>query len=141
MARVFRQHYTTKAPDGRKITKKSRKWYVEYRDGQGIRRRVPGYTDKPATQQLAAELERRAAQEQSGLVDRFAEHRKRPLIEHVDNFHEALAAKGTTEKHADLVTGRVHALDRRGPRCRFGRAAGAVAEQAGARTAAGNGDV
>lgn len=107
MARIFRQRYTKSTPDDRKVTKTSRKWYIEFRDAEGIRRRVPGYTDKPATQQLAAELERRAAQEQSGLVDRFAEHRKRPLTEHVDDFHEALAAKGTTEKHADLVTGRV----------------------------------
>ena len=106
MARVFRQRYTKSTPDGRRVTKISRKWYVEYRDAQGIRRRVPGYTDKPATQQLAAELERRAAQEQSGLVDRFAEHRKRPLSEHITDWHKSLLHKGTSRKHADLVRGR-----------------------------------
>ncbi len=107
MARIFRQRYTVKTADGTRQTRKSKKWYVEFVDAAGIRRRVPGYADKQATQQLASELERRAAREQSGLVDRFAEHRKRPLSEHVDDFRNALVAKGTTEKHANLVTGRV----------------------------------
>ena len=82
--------------DGKVIYKESRRWYVEYRDAQGIRRRVPGYADKQATQQLAAELERQAAREQSGLIDRFAVHRKRPLIEHVSDWHGALLDKGVT---------------------------------------------
>jgi integrase len=56
--------------------------------------RVPGCTDK------AAELERDAAREQSGLIDRFAEHRRRPLSEHLGDWHRALVAKNTRE-HAD----------------------------------------
>ncbi len=107
MARIFRQRYTKPTPDGGKVTKISRKWYVEYRDAQSIRRRVPGYTDKPATQQLASDLERQAAREQSGLVDRFTEHRKRPLPEHLVDWRLGLLAKGTTEKHANLVSRRV----------------------------------
>ena len=69
MARIFRQHYSKTQPDGSKIKRQSGKWYIEYRDAQGIRRRVPGYRDKMATQQYAAELERRAEREQAGLVD------------------------------------------------------------------------
>jgi len=99
MARIFRQKYTGKTTDGHTVTKQSRKWYVEYRDGQGIRRRVPGYTDKQATTAYAAELERRAAHEQSGLVDRFHEHRKRPLAEHLADWRQAVAANGNTPKH------------------------------------------
>ena len=106
MARIFRQRYTKTTPDGRKVTQQSRKWYVEYRDGQGIRRRVPGYTDKQATQQLASDLEKRAAREQSGLVDRFSEHRKRPLAEHLADWRTALVAKGGTKKHADMSASR-----------------------------------
>ena len=44
MARIFKQRYTKSVPDGGTVTKVSRKWYVEHRDVQGIRRRVPGYT-------------------------------------------------------------------------------------------------
>ena len=61
MARIFKQCYTTNRK-GRKTKRQTRKWYVEYRDAQGIRRRVAGYTDKAATQQLEAELERRGVQ-------------------------------------------------------------------------------
>jgi len=53
MARVFRQQYTQQTPGGERATRQSAKWYVEYRDAQGVRHRVPGYTDKSATQQLA----------------------------------------------------------------------------------------
>ena len=106
MARVFRQQYTQQTPGGERATRQSAKWYVEYRDAQGIRRRVPGYTDKSATQQLASELERFAAREQSGLVDRFAIHRKRPLSEHLADWRASLLAKGVTEKHAELTVGR-----------------------------------
>jgi len=106
MARVFRQQYTQRTPDGGRATRESAKWHVEYRDAQGIRRRVPGYTDKAATQQLASELERSAAREQSRLVDRFAVHRKRPLAEHLTDWRASLLAKSVTEKHAELTVRR-----------------------------------
>jgi len=107
MARIFKQQYTTTGPDGRKRTCKSRKWYLEYRDADRIRRRVPGFPDKQATQQLAAELERKAVQQESGLRDRFADHRKRRLREHLVDFRAELLAKGNTKDHADLVVSRV----------------------------------
>ena len=37
---------------------KTDKWYVKYRDANGILQRVPGFRDMTATQQRAAELER-----------------------------------------------------------------------------------
>jgi len=107
MARVFRQRYTQRTPDGGRATRDSAKWYVEYHDAQGIRRRVPGYTDKAATQQLASELERNAERRRAGLVDEFAEHRKRPLGDHLSDWHGALVARGTSRDHADLVKSRV----------------------------------
>ncbi len=138
MARIFKQKYvkkrTVRGPDGKSVmvrTKtgklvpqqepvldrkgsqvlvQTRKWYVQYRDSLGVLRKVVGYTDKQATEQLAAELERWVAQEQSGLIDRFAEHRKRALGEHVDDWQKALLAKGNTTKHADLLKGRVSRL-------------------------------
>ncbi|MCH7872130.1 MAG: hypothetical protein IID33_10565, partial [Planctomycetes bacterium] len=106
MARIFKQHYTAKAPSGGRVTKQSRRWYVEFRDADGVRRRVPGFADKAATQQLAAELERNAERVESGLVDRFAEHRKRRLTDHVSDWHDAIIGKGTTSKHADLIRNR-----------------------------------
>lgn len=86
---------------------RSSKWYVECRDGQGIERRVPGYTDKQATQQFASDLEKQAAHEQSGLTDQFTEYRKRPLSEHLTDWRESLLAKGDTDKQANQLTNRV----------------------------------
>jgi integrase len=107
MARVFRQQYTQRTPDGERVTRQSAKWYVEYRDAQGIRRRVPGYTDKAATQQLASELERQAAREQSGLVDRYAAPRKRPLSEHIADYEASLRGRGLSERHVATLIPRI----------------------------------
>ena len=64
MAAIFKPTYTKRDPKtGETIRKKTRKWYVEFRDGSGIVRRVPGYVDKEATRQLAAKLERQSARE------------------------------------------------------------------------------
>ena len=80
MASLFKPTYTAREPaTGNTDKKRSAKWYVKYRDADGIIRRVPGYTDKEATLQLAAQLEKRAALQAVGVVDRFAESRKRPL--------------------------------------------------------------
>ncbi len=140
MARIFRQTYTKLLPadaqvftrkgrrcarfkdrrgrtqtaplsaDGAKIIVEAAKWYIDYRDASGNPCRVPGFTDKQATVQLAAELERQAARRESGLVDRFAEHRKRPLREHLDDWRKALLTKSTTEKHVNLVVNRATAV-------------------------------
>ena len=110
MARIFRQMYTTKDGNGRRVKKQSKRWYVELRGSDGIRRRIPGYTDKQATQQLASDLERQAAREQAGLVDRFLEHRKRPLSGHVDDWHKTLLDKGATPEYAKLSLTRLRAV-------------------------------
>src|SRR5262245_46559413 len=76
--------------DGKRIRLYNRCWYVVYRDADGISRQVKGYADKPATEQLKARLERQAARQQEGMVDAFAEHLRRPLSEHLDDFEKAL---------------------------------------------------
>jgi hypothetical protein len=57
----------------------SRKWYIQYRDANGEKQRVPEYTDKDATLQLAAELERKAEHIQSGLADPHEKGKLLPL--------------------------------------------------------------
>ena len=107
MARIYRATYTAKGPDGNRVVRKSRKWYIDHVDADGIRRRVAGFTDRRATEQRAAELERETDRRRVGLIDRYAEHRKRPLTAHVDDWHKALCDKGNTRKHADLLAGRL----------------------------------
>ena len=86
--------------DGKPVLSESKKWYIEYRDGDGIVRRVAGFSDKKATEQRAAQLEREAAQRETGLIDRHAEHRQCSLEAHLIDWEKALNAKGNTAKHA-----------------------------------------
>ncbi len=60
--------------------------------------------------QLASDLELQAAHEQAGLVDRFHEHRTRPLTEHVDDWHNTLLDNGGTPEYAKLSLTRVRAV-------------------------------
>lgn len=94
MASILRQSYTVKDKNGRRIRKKSAFWYVDYKTADGTRKRVKGFKDKAATAQLAAELERKAELAQRGIIDRYAEDRKKPLKQHLDDFYQSLVSKG-----------------------------------------------
>ena len=107
MASVFKRKRKVKLASGKTVTRQSKSWYVKYRDAEGIERRVRGYKDKTATQQLAAKLEKEAELEHSGVVDRYKQHRKTPLAEHLEDFLQSLLSKGNTIKHAKQVTSRV----------------------------------
>ena len=69
-------------------------------------RRVKGFKDKTATRQLADQLERETALAMVGIVDKYKDHRKRRLDEHVLEFQDSLIAKSNTVKHAKLVYSR-----------------------------------
>jgi len=56
-----------------KLLIESDRYVIEYHDADGKPHRVRGYTDEKATRQRAAELERRVAHEQTGLVDKYAD--------------------------------------------------------------------
>jgi integrase len=84
-------------PGARKVQAKSRKWYGQYLDGDGRRRREPLTTDKAAARQLLAELERAVAHGRAGLTDEFAEYRKASIREHVDAYKAHLRHKGVSE--------------------------------------------
>jgi len=112
MAQVYRQKYTSKMANGQRVSRTASKWYIDYTDyvdGEPVRRRVAGYTDKVATQQLAAELERKAERRKAGIIDKGDELQLRPLSEHLAAWSDALYDKGTTAKQADLIVSRVKA--------------------------------
>jgi integrase/recombinase XerD len=106
MASVFKRKYT-RVVDGRKVKKQSSCWHVKFRDVEGIERRVKGFKDKEATRQLAAKLEREAELGRAGVVDRYKEHRAKPLREHIDEFRQSLLAKGNTEDYVKTVLARL----------------------------------
>lgn len=61
MASLFKPTYSARDPkSGDRIQRKTKKWYGQYIDGDGILRRVPLATDKAAAQALLAELVKRS---------------------------------------------------------------------------------
>jgi site-specific recombinase XerD len=98
------------APGGKRYTQESRKWYIQYKDSEGVWQRVPGFTDKDATAQRAAELERNAERQESGLADTFKKGKTQTLNAHVEGFRRYLKAKSNTEKHVNQTCTRVEAV-------------------------------
>jgi hypothetical protein len=100
MASVYKPSYTTvDKKTGERVLRKTRKWYVEYRDAARRLVKVPGYVDKRATEALALELEQQAARGEMGMLDPFASHRRRLLTEHLDDFVRYLEGQDDCEKH------------------------------------------
>jgi len=104
MSRVFRRSYRDRKTG--KVRRTS-KYYGCYTDADGIRRRVALFTDKVASEQKLAELQREAVRRRSGLSDRFDEHARRPLVEHLAEFRRHLQAKNNTERHVALTLSRI----------------------------------
>jgi integrase len=108
------------APDGRKCKKRTpgarrkkqwaKKWYGQYVDADGKTRRVPLSTDKAAARALLANLETQVAKGEAGLIDKYAEHRKRPLREHLQDFKQYLASLNNSAKHVELTCSRINAV-------------------------------
>ena len=129
---VFRQQYT----DRKGQTKLSKKWYVEFNDHLDSTRRLPGFTDKDSTKELGRRLEKLVAVRSVGdvpsgdlakwletlspslrdrlavwgLLDSKSVASSKPLIGHLDDFHESLIGKGTERDTANLVRSRVRKI-------------------------------
>ena len=85
--------------DGAKYLHPSKRWYFDLRDAAGTVRRVKGFADLKATEQLAADTERKASRVRAGFTDPAEEHARRPLAEHLKDYAAALEAKGNTADH------------------------------------------
>ncbi len=59
---------------------------------------------------MAARLEKEAALANEGVVDRYKDHRLRPLGEHLEDYRRFLLAKGNTAEYVDLVVARAKAV-------------------------------
>lgn len=95
------------AKGGKRYTQESRKWYVQYKDSEGAWKRVAGYTDKDATAQLAAELERQSERQEAGLADSYRKGKSETLKSHLEGFKKYLESKSNTEKHVVQTNNRV----------------------------------
>ena len=71
---------------------------------------VKGYTDKQASEQLGAKLERAKAKGEQGLIDPYKPHRNRPLAEHVTDWTDELRQLGRDEMYVDPCRSRMNRL-------------------------------
>ena len=106
MSRLYKRKYLAADPvTGEKTERLTPKWYGQFVDGDGVPRRVPLSTNKTAAQQMLNELVRRAELAKVGIRDDYAEHRQRPLADHVADFRQHLESKDRSSKHvAKLVS-------------------------------------
>jgi integrase len=96
--------------DGTRIRLLSRKWYGEYKDADGVERCVPLATDRTAAEQMLAERVRKAELGRAGIADPFEEHRKRPLLEHLEDYRRELEARGNDPSYTELAVSRLKQL-------------------------------
>jgi integrase len=97
-------------PGARAVKERSAKWYGQYKDADGQRRRVPLCTDRVAALQMLAALERDAERGRAGVVDRHAAHRKAPVEGHLADYGTHLANRGTSPKHRAETLRRLRAV-------------------------------
>jgi integrase len=108
MAEIFRPVYSTTDPKtGRKVKRKSRRWWIRFYTPDGVRHKVKGYLDRKATESLAAELVKRGERLAGGLATPYDEHGKTPLREHLDHYRGYLTAKGNTPGHVKKTLCRI----------------------------------
>jgi integrase len=100
MGSVYKRSYWVEK-GGKRVKRFCKKYTVEYTLPDGRIRRVPGHTDKSASEQLRARLEREAARGEEGLIDRYAEHKRRKLSEHVAEYIADLGASGRDGKYVE----------------------------------------
>ena len=104
MGELYRKSFKDKKTGKPKVTPK---WYGDYTDGSGVRKRVALAKDKTASQFMLAELERQADRARAGLTDRFEEWRKLPLAIHLADWKKSLQGLADGGK---LVFGRAERL-------------------------------
>lgn len=109
-----------RAPDGKLVNKRtpgavrieaeSPTWWGRYTDGNGDEHQVKLSGNKDVARRMLAKLAGDAQLVSVGIVDPFAEHRARPLIEHLEDFGRYLAAKGDTSSYVQTTVNRASAV-------------------------------
>ncbi len=110
----------TRVRNGRRIREKSRTYRAYFRHP---RTNEPidislGTTDRKSAEMAYLDAVRRLHQEAAGLTNPYESHLNRSLSDHVDDWHAALLARGTSQKQADACRMRATAII---DGCRFGK--------------------
>ncbi len=131
--RVFKTSYTDRKGKARAASK----WYVEFKDHLETVRRLSAFTNKAASEELGRNLKKLVEYHKAtggqvdpslsrwlaGLPQRTRERLvaidlldgqrvavSKPLADHLDDWAEAMLAKGNTRNHVELVTARARRI-------------------------------
>ena len=107
------QRVTKDTPGAVRTVEKAKKWYGRYTDANGKTIRVPLSESKETARRMLNKIAGDAELGSVGLTDPHAEHRGRPLLEHLEEYARYLAGKGDSTKHvrqtrrsiADVIAG------------------------------------
>lgn len=127
MSRLFKQQITRyvdeqgrrcskNTPGAKQTVEESAKWYGQFKDKNNRWRRVALSTDKEVSKKRLAQLVATADSGKFKLTDPFAEHRKRKLTEHLDDYAIALHAK---DRRAEYVSKQVQRIRDSAKGCGF----------------------
>ncbi len=127
--RIFKAQYK----DRQGGLRESKRYYIDFRDADDVRRKIPCYTDRRQTKKLAEKIEQLIILKHNneplsreldqwlqsipqdifnnfiriGLIDELKAKSTKPLAEHLEDFEQSLLAKGGTAKNAKQVKARV----------------------------------
>jgi len=125
--------YKAKYKDRQGNIRETKRYYVDFRDADDVRRKVPCYTDRRQTKKLAEKIEQLIILKHNneplsreldqwlqsipqdifnnfmriGLIDELKAKSTKPLAEHLEDFEKSLLAKGGTAKNAKQAKSRV----------------------------------
>ena len=68
MASIFKRKRKVKLDNGKVVTKQSQKYYTRLTDADGIKRTIPLFRDKTASQQRAAQLQKEFELAKAGVI-------------------------------------------------------------------------
>jgi hypothetical protein len=100
MAHLFRPTYRKTDPEtGEPFDYQLKKWYAQYKDADGKRRRVPLSEDKASAQSMLAEILRTVERQKAGLIDKAADQLDDLVQKSIDDFEQNLESRGRSESH------------------------------------------
>ncbi|MGL5094021.1 MAG: tyrosine-type recombinase/integrase, partial [Planctomycetia bacterium] len=97
-------------PGAVKQSKRSKDWYVFYRDHLGVERRKRLCANRAAAQTMLTDLVVRVERRKAGLESADSEQRDRPLADHLADFQASMTGKGRSGKHIRLTIARVESV-------------------------------
>jgi integrase/recombinase XerD len=100
MGRVFKKKYTVIDPrTGERINRESDRWYIEYRDEYGKKRRQVAAKDKSVSNRMLVKREQEVERRKCGEIDSYLENSKKLIVDHLVDFKRSLQSKGSSEFH------------------------------------------